>query len=52
MAGRLSHLKVLEASYHIAKLIACQEKKPHTIDETLIKAACKEIVDEVMNEVN
>ncbi|GFT09902.1 zinc finger BED domain-containing protein 5 [Nephila pilipes] len=35
--------KALEASYHVAKLIA-RQKKPHTVGETLIKPACMEII--------
>lgn len=35
--------KALEASYHVAKLIA-RQKKPHPIGETRIKPACMEIV--------
>ncbi|GFU19671.1 SCAN domain-containing protein 3 [Nephila pilipes] len=35
--------KALEASYHGAKLIL-RQKKPHTVGETLIKPACREIV--------
>ncbi|GFU06965.1 zinc finger BED domain-containing protein 5, partial [Nephila pilipes] len=35
--------KALEASYHVAKLIL-RQKKPHTVGETLIKPACREVV--------
>ena len=36
--------KALEASYHVAKLIASQKKKKETIGKTLLKPACLEIV--------
>ncbi|KOC62786.1 SCAN domain-containing protein 3, partial [Habropoda laboriosa] len=45
--------KALEASYHVARLIA-RQKKPHTIGETLVKPACIEIVKSMLGprEVN
>ncbi|XP_017795707.1 PREDICTED: protein ZBED8-like, partial [Habropoda laboriosa] len=45
--------KMLETSYHVARLIA-RQKKPHTIGETLVKPACIEIVKSMLahREVN
>ncbi|KOC60752.1 SCAN domain-containing protein 3 [Habropoda laboriosa] len=45
--------KAIEASYHVARLIA-RQKKPHTIGETLVKPACIEIVKSMLapREVN
>jgi len=43
--------KVVEASYEIAHMIA-KEKKPHTIDETLIKPCMLKAASLVLGEAN